>query len=103
MKKLAVLSAAALVGLGAVASTTAEAGPRGGAVAAGAELTSPLRWVSGPVYPRSRCFSPSGATLAVGKEVLHGAVAAHICGEQGAAVTFEQPVLKPDPVLPGDG
>ncbi len=35
MKKLAVLSAAALVGLGAIASTQAEARPRGGAIAAG--------------------------------------------------------------------
>jgi hypothetical protein len=35
MKKLAVLSAAALIGLGAIASTQAEARPRGGAIAAG--------------------------------------------------------------------
>ena len=42
MKKLAVLSAAALIGLGAVASTTAEAGPRGGAIAAGVILNLAL-------------------------------------------------------------
>jgi hypothetical protein len=37
MKKLAILSAAALIGLGGIASTGAEAGPRrnGGAIAAG--------------------------------------------------------------------
>lgn len=69
-------------------------------VAAGAELTAPLRWVSGPVYPQSRCLSPTELRVEIAGGVLRSPLSAHICGPTRATISFEQPALRPDPALP---
>jgi hypothetical protein len=70
------------------------------AVASGAELTAPLRWVSGPVYPHSRCYDAATLSVAVGDTMLTISQPARICGAAGKGASFTQPVLARDPVLP---
>lgn len=69
------------------------------AIAPGAEVTAPLRWVSGAVYDRSRCFDTATAVLAIGRARIGTAIRAHICGRAQAEATFTQPPLRPDPTL----
>lgn len=57
-----------------------------------------LRWVSGPVYDRNRCYDAASVAMAVGGGSAAGRLAGHLCGEAGKPVTFEQQVLGP---LPG--
>ncbi|HEX7820827.1 MAG TPA: DUF4232 domain-containing protein [Sphingobium sp.] len=73
-------------------------------VAAGAELTAPLRWVSGEVYDRSQCLTVASVAVQVaagpvGTGTLQGGFAARICGEAGSEVEFDQPGLRADPRL----
>ncbi|WP_156679934.1 DUF4232 domain-containing protein [Sphingomonas profundi] len=68
-------------------------------IAAGAEVTAPLRWVSGEVYDKSRCLTPASAAVAIGSGTTQTAFSARICGPAGSDATFDQPPLKPDPVL----
>ncbi len=68
-------------------------------LAAGAEVTAPLRWVSGEVYDRSICLSPASATVAIAKRAIRTTFTARICGPAGGDITFDQPPLRPDPVL----
>lgn len=75
------------------------AGARAVGVAAGAELTAPLRWVSGEVYDRSRCLTPAYAAVAVGSDWLQIEFTPRLCGRAGATIAFEQPALRPDPRL----
>ncbi len=68
-------------------------------VAAGAEVTSSLRWVSGEVYDQNACITPT--TLAV---VIQGAsqatpLQAHLCGDADhGGIMFEQTRFALDPV-----
>jgi hypothetical protein len=69
-------------------------------VAPDAEVTAPLRWVSGPVYDRSRCLTPDRIVVSLGARLMTAPwPGGPICGRAGAPVTFEQPVLRPDPTL----
>lgn len=72
-------------------------------IAPGAELTAPLRWVSGAVFPQSRCYAPTALSLDLNGVRVRGVLAAHVCGQQGKPATFEQPPLTADPVLPPAG
>lgn len=69
------------------------------AVAAEAEATAPLRWVSGEVYDRSRCFSPARlvVTLAPGVTATYAGPIGHMCAPAGEAVALDQPPLRIDP------
>lgn len=60
-------------------------------LAPGAVASTPLRWVSGAVYDRSRCYTTASVALAGRRAPL----AAHICGEAGRRVGIEQPPLRP--------
>ena len=68
-------------------------------VAAGAELTAPLRWVSGEVFDHSRCVSPASARVSLSDGAVAGPFRGRLCGPRAGAVTFEQPPLRPDPRL----
>lgn len=68
-------------------------------VAAGAELTAPLRWVSGEVYDKSICVEPAFAAVAIGGRSIQTAFTGRLCGQTGTSIGFEQPVLRPDPRL----
>ena len=68
-------------------------------VADGAEVTATLRWVSGPAFEHSRCVDATSARISIGSDVLSGGVGATFCAPQGGAATFDQPRLRPDPVL----
>ncbi len=68
-------------------------------VAAGAELTVPLRWVSGEVYDRSQCLTTAFAAVTIGAEMVQTAFTARLCGQAGVGIGFDQPILHVDPVL----
>jgi hypothetical protein len=69
-------------------------------VAPGAEVTAGLRWVSGDVYDHGRCLTPDRVVVSLGAQTLTAPwPGGFICGRAGATVTFEQPVLRPDPTL----
>jgi len=68
-------------------------------VAPGAELTAPLRWVSGAVYDRSRCYDVRAAAVTIGGETIQTPLRGRICGAGTAGATVDQPVLRPDPRL----
>lgn len=70
-------------------------------VAAGAELTAPLRWVSGAVYDHSRCLTARFVAVSIGTGSQQIPFTGTVCGEGAAPVTFEQPVLRTDPTLGG--
>ncbi len=69
------------------------------AVAAEAEATTPLRWVAGEVYPRSRCFTPVRltVTLAPGATATYAGPIGRMCAPAGGAVALDQPPLRIDP------
>lgn len=69
-------------------------------VAAGAEATAPLRWVSGDVYDGGRCLRPARVTVALGGVASTMAwPAGPLCGPPGKPIPFEQPPVRTDPVL----
>ncbi len=72
-------------------------------LAAGAEATAPLRWVSGEVYSPSRCYSAASASLQLstipGSGALSSPFQGRICGPAKGA-SFEQPPLRLDPHAP---
>ncbi len=68
-------------------------------VAAGAELTSSLRWVSGPVYDQNTCITPTTLSVTVGDSRQTTPLGAHLCGDAAhGGITFEQNRFAPDPV-----
>ena len=68
-------------------------------LAAGAEATAALRWVSGPAFDRSRCFEVKSVVATIGGATIGSEMPAHICGQAGVTATIEQPALKTDPTL----
>ena len=70
-------------------------------VASGAEATAPLRWVSGPVYPHSRCLTPARLvlTLAPGVTQTYAGPIGRACGPSDAPAPLTQPPLRLDPRL----
>ena len=65
-------------------------------IAPGAAVSTPLRWVTGPVFDHSRCFTPAKLRVTAGAVVLAAPWdGGQVCGEAGAPATFQQPVLRP--------
>ena len=61
----------------------------------GASARAALRWVSGEVYDNSRCVDATKVELRFGKQVMSVGFTAHLCGEGGQAIDFEQaPLLR---------
>lgn len=71
------------------------------AIAAGAEATSPLRWVSGQVFAHTTCQSPTRLSVRIGDAPVSAPFHGHLCGEAGRAIAFDQPPLRLDPTLSG--
>lgn len=67
-------------------------------VAPGAELTSPLRWVSGEVYSKNVCINPKAISVRIGQGKQQAAFQAHLCGEQGKGIQYEMGRFATDPV-----
>ena len=67
-------------------------------VAAGAELTASLRWVSGPVYADSVCLDPTRLTLAIAGAQLSTPMAGHLCGDRAKGISYDLSHFAPDPV-----
>jgi hypothetical protein len=59
----------------------------------GQRLGTGLRWVSGPVYDRSRCYDAASVSVAIGRAVVRASLRAHLCGPAAGPATFDQPVL----------
>ena len=62
-------------------------------IPADGRVAAPLRWVSGPVYPASRCLSPRYIAIDIRGTSVREPFRATICGEKGKPATFDQPVL----------
>ena len=71
-------------------------------VAAGAELTSTLHWVAGPVFTKNVCLHPTSIILRVRGKEIGSEFAATICGEQGEGVKVTMTRLATDPVYAPD-
>ena len=67
-------------------------------VAAGAELTSSLRWVSNDVYDPGFCVDATSIHIQVGGQDLGTAMSHQLCGQKGKAIEAEMTAFKPDPV-----
>ncbi|HEY4092092.1 MAG TPA: DUF4232 domain-containing protein [Luteibacter sp.] len=59
----------------------------------GASARASLRWVSGDVYDNGRCVDASKVELRFGAQVVTTGFSAHLCGESGKPVEFEQSPL----------
>ncbi len=66
-------------------------------IADGAEVTSTLRWVSGPAFDQSRCFTSASASISLDGETLGTEMSASFCGPRAGQATFDQPPLRRDP------
>lgn len=71
-------------------------------VPAGAEVTSTLRWVSGEVYSKNICITPTQLTLTIAGQPQTAALAAHLCGDATKGVTYEQTRFATDPIYTPD-
>jgi hypothetical protein len=67
-------------------------------VAAGAELTSSLRWVSNNVYSPGACFTATSLHVAVASRDLSTAISHQLCGEKGKTIQADMSLLATDPV-----
>lgn len=68
-------------------------------VAAGAELTSSLRWVSAEVFDRNTCITPTTLSVIIQGSKQSTPLQAHLCGDADhGGITFEQSRFAPDPV-----
>ncbi len=68
-------------------------------VAAGAELTSKLRWVSSEVYPKNVCIDPTVLSVFIGGKPQTTAMHAHLCGDAAnGGVLYEATHFAPDPI-----
>jgi hypothetical protein len=73
-------------------------------LAAGAEATAVLHWVSSDTFDGHHCLSPVNVVVSAGGEPSTLAWSGQLCGPAGAVITYDQPVLRTDPVLsPGTG
>ena len=59
----------------------------------GMAASTPLRWVSGPVFDHSRCYWAAGLAVKVPPRFVTIRITATICGEAGRTARFEQPPL----------
>lgn len=69
------------------------------AVAAGAELTATMRWVSGPVYDDTVCLDPFTLVLSLGELTLKTPLEGHLCGDRTKGVFANLSRFAPDPVV----
>ena len=69
------------------------------AVAANAELTATLRWVSGSVFDSSLCLSPTTLVLKLGDLALKTSLKGTLCGDRTRGVSAELSRFAPDPVV----
>ena len=53
-----------------------------------------LRWVSGPVYDRSRCYDVGSIAVEIDGATRRQRLIARICGPEGGRLVFEQPPLR---------
>jgi hypothetical protein len=60
-------------------------------LAPGKVVSTPLRWVSGPVYDHSRCPFVVSVTVAG----WHVPLGAKMCGQAGQPIWIDQPTLRP--------
>ena len=63
------------------------------APAAAAECS--LRWVSGPVYPKSACVDTARASIVLPDGSVSAEMHAHLCGGKGSPLEYEQQWLQP--------
>lgn len=68
-------------------------------IAAGAEVTATLRWVSAPAFEHSRCLTSASVSIAFGDATLDTDMTQSFCMPQGEQAKFDQPPLRRDPVL----
>ncbi len=69
-------------------------------VAAGAEATAALYWVSAPVYETSRCATPARLVVKTGPDaVTLPWPAGQVCGPAGKPIPYREAVLRTDPTL----
>lgn len=68
------------------------------AIAAGAEVTATLRWVSGQVFDRSVCVTPARMSVEMGSTKLQAAIAGTMCGNGPDGIHMEQSRFALDPV-----
>lgn len=72
-------------------------------VPAGAEVTSSLRWVSGEVYSKNTCITPTQLTVTIDGKQQATALSAHLCGDAAnGGVTYQQTRFATDPVYTPD-
>ncbi|WP_026439558.1 DUF4232 domain-containing protein [Acidocella facilis] len=69
-------------------------------LAAGAEATAGLRWVSSPVYSHNRCLKPAQLRLSWSGGSLRQAFTGTLCGPGNAPARLTQPPLALDPPPP---
>jgi len=63
-------------------------------VAPGAEAVTILRWISGEVYDRSRCFTSARVRVRFGATaMIEGPMQAHVCTQGDAPAKVEQPPM----------
>ncbi len=73
-------------------------------VAAGAEVTANLRWVSNDVYDPGVCVTATSLHLKVAGKDIATATSHQLCGQKGKTIEAEMNLLRPDPVYrPGAG
>jgi hypothetical protein len=63
-------------------------------LAAGHRASIDLRWISGPVYPRSRSIRAATVTVSFGRATLRAPLKALLYGETGKPVMFDQTPLR---------
>ena len=64
-------------------------------LAPAASAQSGLRWVSGEVYDHSACADVAKTTVKLDAGEVSAPMPAHLCGEAGAAIRFDEPWLQP--------
>ena len=67
-------------------------------IAAGAEATATLRWVSGPVFDHSVCVTAARMSVEMGDTKLQAAIAGTMCGNGPDEIHMEQSRFALDPV-----
>jgi hypothetical protein len=63
-------------------------------LAAGHRAAAEIRWVAGPVFPRSRRVRATRISVKIGARTLTAPLAAALYGAVGQPVTFEQTALR---------
>lgn len=67
-------------------------------VAAGAELTSGLRWVSNNVYDNGVCVTATALHVNLAGKELSTSTSHQLCGEKGKTIHADMSLLAADPV-----